>query len=127
MLPLRAFSLAALLAAAVPFAVTAAPANSPASGPIHFADITQKAGIHFTHNNGAFGKKFLPETLGPGVAFIDYDNDGWQATSPRPSSTTTTTMALLPTSPKKPASPSRCTAWESPSATTTTTATTTYL
>jgi hypothetical protein len=78
MLPLRAFSLAALLAAAVPFAVTAAPANSPASGPIHFADITQKAGIHFTHNNGAFGKKFLPETLGPGVAFIDYDNDGWQ-------------------------------------------------
>jgi hypothetical protein len=78
MLPLRAFSLAALLAAAVPFAVTAAPANSPASGPIYFADITQKAGIHFTHNNGAFGKKFLPETLGPGVAFIDYDNDGWQ-------------------------------------------------
>ena len=78
MLPLRAFSLAALLAAAVPFAVTAAPANSPASGPIYFADITQKAGIHFIHNNGAFGKKFLPETLGPGVAFIDYDNDGWQ-------------------------------------------------
>jgi hypothetical protein len=44
---------------------------------IHFTDITQQAGIHFTHNNGAFGKKYLPETLGPGCAFIDYDNDGY--------------------------------------------------
>ncbi|MGO9127976.1 MAG: CRTAC1 family protein [Terriglobales bacterium] len=44
---------------------------------IQFRDITAKAGIHFTHNNGAFGKKYLPETMGPGCAFIDYDNDGW--------------------------------------------------
>ena len=44
---------------------------------VTFQDITAKAGIHFVHNNGAFGKKFLPETVGPGVAFIDYDNDGW--------------------------------------------------
>lgn len=44
---------------------------------IHFTDITQSAGIHFVHNNGAFGKKYLPETLGPGCAFIDYDNDGY--------------------------------------------------
>ena len=44
---------------------------------ITFQDITQQAGIHFVHNNGAFGKKYLPETMGPGVAFIDYDNDGW--------------------------------------------------
>ena len=36
------------------------------------------AGIRFVHNNGAFGKKYLPETMGSGVAFIDYDNDGWQ-------------------------------------------------
>jgi hypothetical protein len=42
-----------------------------------FRDVTQHAGIHFVHNNGAFGKKFLPETMGSGVAFIDYDNDGW--------------------------------------------------
>jgi hypothetical protein len=40
-------------------------------------DVTAKAGIRFVHNNGAFGKKFLPETVGPGVAFIDYDHDGW--------------------------------------------------
>ncbi len=54
----------------------AAPANPPEH--IHFADITRAAGIHFVANNGAFGKKYLPETLGPGVAFIDYNNDGWQ-------------------------------------------------
>jgi hypothetical protein len=44
---------------------------------IQFRDTTTKAGIHFVHNNGAFGKKYLPETMGPGCAFIDYDNDGW--------------------------------------------------
>jgi len=44
---------------------------------IRFTDITQQAGIRFVHNNGAFGKKYLPETLGPGCAFIDYDNDGF--------------------------------------------------
>jgi enediyne biosynthesis protein E4 len=44
---------------------------------IHFRDVTTQAGIHFTHNNGAFGKKWLPETMGPGCAFIDYDNDGY--------------------------------------------------
>src|SRR6202046_5993338 len=44
---------------------------------IQFRDVTAQAGIHFTHNNGAFGKKYLPETMGPGCAFIDYDNDGW--------------------------------------------------
>src|SRR5436189_3196520 len=48
------------------------------SGPITFADVTAPAGIHFKHNSGAFGKKYLPETLGSGCAFLDYDNDGWQ-------------------------------------------------
>jgi hypothetical protein len=47
------------------------------SSGIHFSDVTQQAGIRFTHNNGAFGKKYLPETLGPGCAFIDYDGDGY--------------------------------------------------
>jgi hypothetical protein len=45
---------------------------------VHFEDITRVAGIHFVHNNGAFGKKWLPETMGSGAAFLDYDNDGWQ-------------------------------------------------
>src|SRR5271156_6286015 len=48
-----------------------------AAAPVTFKDITAAAGIRFVHNNGAFGKKYLPETMGPGVAFIDYDNDGW--------------------------------------------------
>jgi hypothetical protein len=51
--------------------------TAAAESDITFRDITQKAGIHFVHNNGAYGKKYLPETMGPGVAFIDYDNDGW--------------------------------------------------
>ena len=50
---------------------------TPEASAIQFRDVTQSAGIHFVHNNAAFGKKFLPETMGPGVAFIDYDNDGW--------------------------------------------------
>lgn len=41
-------------------------------------DVTRESGIQFTHNSGAFGRKYLPETLGPGCAFLDYDNDGWQ-------------------------------------------------
>lgn len=44
---------------------------------IQFRNITQAAGIRFVHNNGAFGAKYLPETLGPGCAFLDYDNDGY--------------------------------------------------
>ncbi len=37
-----------------------------------------QAGVRFQHNSGAFGKKYLPETMGSGCAFFDYDNDGWQ-------------------------------------------------
>ena len=40
--------------------------------------MTASAGIHFKHNSGAFGKKYLPETMGSGVCVLDYDNDGWQ-------------------------------------------------
>jgi hypothetical protein len=48
------------------------------SGTIEFTDVTAQAGIRFKHNSGAFGKKYLPETIGAGAAFLDYDNDGWQ-------------------------------------------------
>jgi hypothetical protein len=54
------------------------PAPVRPSGPIRFADVTGQAGIHFRHNSGAFGKKYLPETMGSGVCVLDYDNDGWQ-------------------------------------------------
>jgi enediyne biosynthesis protein E4 len=56
---------------------TAVRASRP-SGPIEFTDVTAQAGIHFKHNSGAFGKKYLPETMGSGACFLDYDNDGWQ-------------------------------------------------
>ena len=73
-----------------PAPTPAAPMPSPAfelpaenkllrpSGPISFTDVTAQAGIRFKHNSGAFGKKYLPETMGSGVCFLDYDNDGWQ-------------------------------------------------
>jgi len=59
---------------------TTAPANTDSSRPsgsIRFTDVTAQVGIHFKYNSGAFGKKYLPETMGPGVCVIDYDNDGW--------------------------------------------------
>jgi enediyne biosynthesis protein E4 len=56
----------------------APPAMIRPAGPIRFVDVTQAAGIHFRHNSGAYGKKYLPETMGSGVCVIDYDDDGWQ-------------------------------------------------
>ena len=49
-------------------------------GPLDFqlVDVTSRAGITFRHNTGAYGGKLLPETLGSGCAFFDYDADGWQ-------------------------------------------------
>lgn len=44
---------------------------------VGFSDVTDAAGIPFRHNNGAYGGKLLPETLGSGCAFLDYDADGW--------------------------------------------------
>ena len=47
-----------------------------AAPPIPFTDITAEAGIDFLHRTGAYGERLLPETMGGGVAFFDYDNDG---------------------------------------------------
>jgi hypothetical protein len=63
---------------ATPADMPAPPAVTRPSGPIRFVDVTQAAGIHFRHNSGAYGKKYLPETMGSGVCVIDYDGDGWQ-------------------------------------------------
>src|SRR5205085_10604034 len=45
---------------------------------VPFTDITQQAGIDFVHFNGATGKLMMPENVGSGCAFFDYDNDGHQ-------------------------------------------------
>jgi len=50
----------------------------PAGLGFQFTDVTTQAGISFQHNSGAYGGKLLPETLGSGCAFLDYDGDGWQ-------------------------------------------------
>src|SRR5271169_4631640 len=72
---LKPVPLAALLSAIALISVVLA-ATVPPTGPV-FTDVTAQAGIHFTHNSGRAGKKFLPETLGAGCAFFDADGDGW--------------------------------------------------
>lgn len=54
------------------------PPASASSPGFRLVDVTSPAGIHFRHNSGAYGGKLLPETLGSGCAFLDYDGDGWQ-------------------------------------------------
>jgi hypothetical protein len=53
-------------------------AQSAATPGFRLTDVTTAAGIQFRHNSGAYGGKLLPETLGSGCAFLDYDADGWQ-------------------------------------------------
>jgi enediyne biosynthesis protein E4 len=65
---------ASLLASAVPFY---RPSQPDGLG-FHFLDVSKLAGLQFQHNSGAYGGKLLPETLGSGCAFLDYDADGWQ-------------------------------------------------
>lgn len=48
-----------------------------APGDRRFVDVTAGAGIQFRHQSGAFGRKYLPETMGSGGAFLDADGDGW--------------------------------------------------
>jgi hypothetical protein len=57
----------------------AAPQNSGIALPeLNFTDITAAAGVNFIHVSGAYGERLLPETMGGGVAFLDYDGDGDQ-------------------------------------------------
>jgi hypothetical protein len=53
-------------------------AQPPPAPGFRLVDVTAAAGLDFRHNNGAYGGTLLPETLGAGCAFIDYDADGWQ-------------------------------------------------
>ncbi len=53
-----------------------APQPPPPGPEARFTDVTDRAGIRFRHTNGATGRKFLPETMGSGVAVLDFDRDG---------------------------------------------------
>ncbi|UCC56729.1 MAG: CRTAC1 family protein, partial [Gammaproteobacteria bacterium] len=68
---------------AIEEAVVTGPVTEPITRPltppaVTFTDITRAAGIDFAHTTGAYGEKLLPESIGSGVAFLDYDNDGDQ-------------------------------------------------
>ncbi|MGB8662086.1 MAG: CRTAC1 family protein [Candidatus Acidiferrum sp.] len=66
---------AGLFAAMDPSKMLARTGSDPG---FHLTNVTTAAGIQFQHNSGAYGGKLLPETLGSGCAFLDYDADGWQ-------------------------------------------------
>ena len=55
-----------------------AAASARATSGFAFVDATASSRLKFTHFTGAFGRKYLPETLGSGVAILDVDNDGRQ-------------------------------------------------
>jgi hypothetical protein len=65
-----------LLAMAATTSVAARRTPSP-DARVRLTDVTDAAGVAFQHTNGAYGGKLLPETLGSGCAFLDYDADGW--------------------------------------------------
>lgn len=55
-----------------------APTLPPAApaGTVRFVDATEESGVDFVHNTGAFGERWMPETIGPGVVLFDADGDG---------------------------------------------------
>jgi len=72
---LRSFSVCALLISSVLFAAAAAQGSRlPMTA---FVDVTRAAGIDFHLTCGGSQKLYIMESLCGGVAFIDYDNDGW--------------------------------------------------
>jgi enediyne biosynthesis protein E4 len=53
------------------------PGTSAARGPVWFEDVTAASGVDFVHYDSATPMHYIHETIGSGVAWIDYDNDGW--------------------------------------------------
>lgn len=74
-----ALALAAGLAALLQIARPKPPpaAEKDAGCPVVFTDVAASAGLRFTHDRGATPEHQLPETMGSGLAWLDYDNDGW--------------------------------------------------
>src|SRR5579863_6864630 len=66
----------AVLACRLLAPAAATPANPAAKPSGVFTDRATEAGLTFVHHNGMSGKRWAPEIMGPGVALLDYDNDG---------------------------------------------------
>ena len=62
--------------ARIAFMAVVASATGSGSAVPRFTDVTEESGIDFRHVNGAGGRKYVIETVGPGVGFIDVDGDG---------------------------------------------------
>lgn len=62
--------------AALCLALTGPALLSGSDAPISFADVTDEVGVRFVHDGSATSQKYLIETMGAGVAMLDYDNDG---------------------------------------------------
>ncbi|MGE5276288.1 MAG: CRTAC1 family protein [Acidobacteriota bacterium] len=81
--PARLAGIVALGALAGPLALAPRPqpakrsANKDAGCPVVFTDVAESSGLKFVHERGATPQHQLPETMGSGVAWLDYDNDGW--------------------------------------------------
>jgi len=73
---LRYFAAVATVATLV--GLTHSSAHAQGSAGLTFTDVTQRSGVRFTHTSGAFGQKYLPETMGSGVIVFDYNTDGYQ-------------------------------------------------
>jgi hypothetical protein len=61
----------------VPLAFLVLAAAAPPPCPVPFDDVAARAGIAYTHERDATPQHRLPETMGSGLAWLDYDNDGW--------------------------------------------------
>ncbi|MCA1618238.1 MAG: CRTAC1 family protein [Acidobacteria bacterium] len=74
----HANTLLALLLLASAHGAAARQAAPPKRPPVAFAEVPAKAsGINWVHNNAHSPERWLPETVGAGCAFLDYDGDGW--------------------------------------------------
>ena len=54
-----------------------AAAGEEVCGKLSFRDVAAASGLDFVHDSGARGEKHLPESMGSGLAWLDYDGDGW--------------------------------------------------
>lgn len=73
-----AFALALTLTVNLSLIVNAQRTSVPAKPVVTFAEVSPKqSGITWVHSNAQSAERHLPETVGPGCAFLDYDNDGW--------------------------------------------------
>src|SRR6478672_2691584 len=78
LLPLCLAALAAVAAAGCRKpAPLAAPNSASRAVTPRLVDVTAESGIRFRHFTGADGRYFMPESVGCGGAFLDYDGDGW--------------------------------------------------